>query len=184
MKVTAVGLAPDVGARPEVSGWQIRTAKAEDAPAIYRLVSACREEGRLLPRTEEEIRLHAARFLVVTSNDEVRGCAELAPLGASVAEVRSLAVDSTARGAGIGSWLVDGIARKAAAAGFRTVCAFTHEPGYFARLGFSMVPHAWLPEKIATDCAGCALFRRCGQFAMRLRLDEHRELYATMERCA
>jgi hypothetical protein len=32
------------------------------------------------------------------------------------------------------------------------------------------VPHAWLPEKIAVDCAGCALFRRCGQDAVRLDL--------------
>ena len=27
-------------------------------------------------------------------------------------------------------------------------------------------------EKIGADCAGCALFRRCGQSAMRLRLDQ------------
>ena len=53
---------------------------------------------------------------------------------------------------------------------YGSLCAFTHEPGYFVRLGFSLVPHAWLPEKIAVDCAGCALFRHCGQDAVRLDL--------------
>jgi amino-acid N-acetyltransferase len=72
---------------------------------------------------------------------------------------------------GLGRLLVEQLTREARLAGFRSICAFTHEPGYFARLGFSLVPHAWLPEKIGVDCAGCALFRQCGQSAMRLRLD-------------
>ena len=38
------------------------------------------------------------------------------------------------------------------------------------RLGFTIVPHIWMPEKIAHDCNGCALFRRCGQYAVRLTL--------------
>ena len=104
--------------------------------------------------------------------DDVMGCAELAPLSHTVAEVRSLVVDEQARGLGFGRLLVDTIADEARLAGFRTVCAFTHDPAYFVRLGYSLVPHAWLPEKIAHDCAGCALFRQCGQDAVRLQLAE------------
>jgi hypothetical protein len=37
-------------------------------------------------------------------------------------------------------------------------------------MGFSIVPHVWVPEKIAHDCTGCALFRRCGQYAVTLPL--------------
>jgi hypothetical protein len=33
-------------------------------------------------------------------------------------------------------------------------------------MGFSIVPHLWLPEKIFTDCVKCPQFRRCGQYAM------------------
>ena len=33
-------------------------------------------------------------------------------------------------------------------------------------MGFSIVPHVWLPEKIVTDCHTCPLFRRCGQYAV------------------
>jgi hypothetical protein len=38
------------------------------------------------------------------------------------------------------------------------------------RLGFSIVPHIWVPEKIAHDCTACPLFRRCGQYAVTLAL--------------
>ncbi len=37
-------------------------------------------------------------------------------------------------------------------------------------MGFTIVPHIWVPEKIAHDCTGCALFRRCGQHAVMLAL--------------
>ena len=32
--------------------------------------------------------------------------------------------------------------------------------------GFSIVPHMWVPEKIAADCWSCPLFRKCGQYAV------------------
>ena len=38
-------------------------------------------------------------------------------------------------------------------------------------MGFSIVPHLWLPEKIFTDCVKCPSFQRCGQYAMMLPLE-------------
>ena len=63
------------------------------------------------------------------------GCAELARLSASVAEVRSLVVDESLRGQQIGTRLVAHLASSGAAAGYSTLCAFTHAPGHFVRLG-------------------------------------------------
>ncbi len=37
-------------------------------------------------------------------------------------------------------------------------------------MGFTIVPHIWVPEKIAHDCTSCSLFRRCGQHAVTLPL--------------
>jgi hypothetical protein len=37
-------------------------------------------------------------------------------------------------------------------------------------MGFSIVPHVWLPEKIDTDCKSCVHFRQCGQYAVILTL--------------
>jgi amino-acid N-acetyltransferase len=159
-------------ARPGLMGGVLRAATAADAPAIHALIDRYQAAGRLLPRSVEEIARHADRFLVVQAEGAALGCAELAPLSASIAEVRSLVVDEAARGLGFGRQLVDTLADEAHLAGFRTICAFTHEPGYFVRLGYSLVPHAWLPQKIALDCAGCSLFRACGQDAVRLHLGE------------
>lgn len=158
--------------RPGIVGGALRPATAEDAPAIHALIAKYQSAGRLLPRPEDEISRHADRFLVITDGHTVMGCAELAPLSATVAEVRSLVVDEQARGLGFGRLLVDTIADEARLTGFVTVCAFSHDPAFFVRLGYSLVPHAWLPAKIAHDCAGCTLFRRCGQDAVRLQLAE------------
>lgn len=165
--------APARNGQPAFSG-ALRAASLEDASGIHALIAKYQAEGRLLPRDEQEIARHVDRFLVVTDGIAVLGCAELAPLSATVAEVRSLVVDESARGLGFGRLLVDTLAEEADLAGFSTLCAFTHDAGYFARLGYSLVPHAWLPAKIAMDCVGCALFRQCGQDAMRLQLAERR----------
>lgn len=148
----------------------LRVAGAADVPALHGLIAANLEAGHLLPRSIEDLERHAHRFVVAVDGDFVIGCGELAPIGDSVAEVRSLVVHHAFRGRRVGPALVDRIAKDAAARGFSTLCAFTHEPSHFVRLGFTIVPHVWVPEKISHDCTACALFRRCGQYAVTLTL--------------
>ena len=149
---------------------KFRQATASDAAAMHALVVDNREAGHLLPRTLDEIVAHASRFIVAELNHRVIGCAELAPLSATVAEVRSLVVDQQARGNHIGPRMVTELAAVGASRGFATLCAFTHEPSHFVKMGFTIVPHMWVPEKIAHDCTSCPLFRRCGQYAVTLPL--------------
>ena len=148
----------------------LRTAVPSDVPVIHRLITDNLEVGHLLPRSIEDVDRHVARFIVATLDDKVVGCAELAPLSGKVAEVRSLVVDESFRGRHIGPDLVTRVASTATASGFSTLCAFTHDPSHFVRMGFTIVPHIWVPEKIAHDCTGCALFRHCGQHAVMLAL--------------
>jgi hypothetical protein len=108
--------------------------------------------------------------VVAESEGRVIACAELAPLSKTVAEVRSLVVDQYARGNHIGPRLITELAAGAVPRGFSTLCAFTHQPSHFVRMGFTIVPHMWVPEKIAHDCTSCPLFRRCGQYAVTLPL--------------
>jgi amino-acid N-acetyltransferase len=144
----------------------LRTADSSHAAKLHTLITDNLEEGRLLPRTLEELAVHADRFVIAVRGRKVVGCAELAPLSVQVAEVRSLAVERSARGAGVGTMLVEELRQRARREGFDKLCAFTHAPTYFSQMGFSIVPHLWLPEKIFTDCVKCPLFRQCGQFAM------------------
>ncbi len=148
----------------------LRSATQADAADIFRLIADNLEAGHLLPRSIDNIEEHASRFVVAEISGHVVGCAELAPLSPGVAEVRSLVVDQPFRGRRIGGELVGRVAADGAARGFDMLCAFTHEPAHFVRLGFSIVPHIWVPEKIAHDCTGCALFRKCGQYAVTLPL--------------
>src|SRR5262245_16721938 len=144
----------------------LRSATRADARRVHALISANLEEGHLLPRTLEEVTVRAERFVVATRGRTIVGCAELAPLSPQVAEVRSLAVDGRARGVGVGSMLVEELRQRAGREGYEKLAGVTHAPAYFSEMGFSIVPHLWVPEKIFADCVKCASFRTCGQFAM------------------
>lgn len=156
--------------RPTSRSVEIRPATAGDGHAIHELISDHLDEGHLLPRELSEIAGHTGRFVVASDAGQVVACADLAPLSRHVAEVRSLVVSEEARSLGVGRRLLDELVRRATGAGFEKLCAFTHVPGYFVQLGFSLVPHVWLPEKIQTDCHSCREFRRCGQYAVMLPL--------------
>jgi amino-acid N-acetyltransferase len=144
----------------------LRTADASHANRLHALITANLEEGHLLPRMLNELKVHAERFTIAVRGNTIVGCAELAPLSPVVAEVRSLAVHASARNSGVGTQIVDELRRRARLEGFDKLCAFTHTPVYFIRMGFSIVPHLWIPEKVYTDCIGCPKFRQCGQHAM------------------
>jgi amino-acid N-acetyltransferase len=160
-------LVPELAPTPDC---QLRPARVEDAAQIHALIAAHLEEGHLLPRRLEELTVHASRFVVAAQAGRIVGGAELAPLSRSVAEVGSLVVDRDARHDRVGQRLVHELVRRARLDGFDRLCAFTHNPGFFVRLGFSIVPHHWVREKIIVDCQDCALFRTCGQYAVVLTL--------------
>ena len=155
---------------------KIRTAVGTDAGRIHELIERHRQEGRLLPRDLSELSAHVDRFVVaVDGRGSIVGCGELAPLSHTLAEIRSLVVSQTRRGQGIGRRIVDELRARAHGQGYDDLCVFAHQPAYFAHMGFSIVPHTWLPEKISADCRSCALFRQCGQFAMVADLDAVQE---------
>lgn len=153
----------------------LRTATELEAKKLHALISANLEEGRLLPRTLAELTVRARRFVVAVRARRIIGCAELAPLSSHVAEVRSLAVDAAERGHKVGVMLVEELRRRARREGFEKLCAFTHAPGYFINMGFSIVPHSWLLEKVFTDCVKCPHFRQCGQYAMVVPIEPMRD---------
>jgi amino-acid N-acetyltransferase len=157
-----------VGRRPPV----LRTAVRSDAKRIHELIARNQQTGHLLPREIGELEARIARFVVgVDGRGAIIACGELAPLSASLAEIRSLVVGETRRGEGLGRRIVDELRSRAQAAGYSDLCVFAHQPAYFAHMGFSIVPHTWLPEKIVADCRSCPLFRKCEQFAMVMDLD-------------
>ena len=164
---------PSVRLRGETGNVVVRRATAGDVASIHALIEDHASEGRLLRRSPREIAAHLNRFVVATADGRVIGCADLAPLTAEVAEVRSLVVAASARSFGVGRTLLTDLIDRAGRSNYGQLCAFTHSPSYFTRAGFSIVPHAWVPEKITSDCRTCPSFRQCGQYAMVLPLSQH-----------
>jgi amino-acid N-acetyltransferase len=161
------GHAPEGARQPHV---ELRAAVPHDVEAIHRLIERHRDDGHLLPRTRDDIATRVEQFVVAVADETVAGCAELVPLGNGVAEVRSLVVSAELQGLGVGSALVARLIETGREKRYERVCALTHAPAFFVRLGFSIVPHLTLPEKVFTDCVRCPLFRRCGQQAVVLSL--------------
>ena len=150
----------------------LRTATRGDARKIHELIERNQQAGHLLPRDLSELTSRIDRFVVgVDGRGSIVACGELVPLSSSLAEIRSLVVTEKRRGQGLGHRIVDELKLRARAGGYDDLCVFAHEPAYFAHMGFSIVPHTWLPEKIMADCRTCPLFRRCEQFAMVTDLD-------------
>jgi amino-acid N-acetyltransferase len=151
---------------------QLRTAVRGDARRVHELIQRNQQAGHLLPRELSELTSRIDRFVVgVDGRGSIVACGELVPLSSSLAEIRSLVVTEKRRGQGLGHRIVDELKLRARAGGYDDLCVFAHEPAYFAHMGFSIVPHTWLPEKIMADCRTCPLFRRCEQFAMVADLD-------------
>ena len=151
---------------------QLRTAVRSDVRKIHELIQRNQQVGHLLPRELSELTSRIDRFVVgVDGRGSIVACGELVPLSATLAEIRSLVVSEKRRGQGLGHRVVDELKARARAAGYDDLCVFAHQPAYFAHMGFSIVPHTWLPEKIMADCRSCPLFRRCEQFAMVTDLD-------------
>lgn len=162
----------------------VRQATMDDAEAIHELVKSHLDEGHLLPRQLSELRAHAERFVVCDVAGQITACAELAPLSATVAEVRSLVVSRDFRRVGLAQRMLTALRARAKTLGFDTMTAFTHDARFFVRQGFSIVPHVWVPEKIAMDCVGCPLFRHCDQYAMVLPLTARQMYRASTVRVA
>ena len=159
---------------------ELRNAVRSDAKKVLELIQQNQQAGHLLPRQLSELTSRIDRFVVaVDGRRSIVACAELAPLSSSIAEIRSLVVSEKRRGEGLGRRMVEELRNRARTAGFDDLCVFAHQPAYFAHLGFSIVPHTWLPEKIMADCRICPLFRRCEQFAMVTDLDTIPEVQPT-----
>jgi RNA 3'-terminal phosphate cyclase (ATP) len=145
---------------------RIRKARAEDVPAIQKLVAYFAARGELLPRTLNEIYQHLRDFFVCEVHGEVVGIAALSLYWEDLAEVRSLAVAQEQGGQGLGAALVHACLEEAARLGIGRVFALTYRPGFFEKLGFQGIDKRELPQKIWKDCIRCAKFACCDEVAL------------------
>jgi len=138
-----------------------RKARPADVPQVHALIAHYAAQGLLLPRSEDEVRAHIARFLVLEEKGRVAGCVALEPYSPDLAEVRSLAVDPQFRGQHLGPRLLRYALAIAKRRKIARVFAVTHAPDFFGRQGFVAAARWTVPEKIARDCRTCSKARSC-----------------------
>jgi len=145
---------------------RIRKATMRDIPALIEIINRFASLGMMLPRTEFEMAEDIRDFTVVEIDEKVVACGALHFYTQASAEVRSVAVDDSLKGQGIGRALVEALEREARECELETLFAFTYVPGFFRSLGFLEVDRGELPLKAWRDCMRCPKFQCCDELAM------------------
>lgn len=102
--------------------------------------------------------------------ERVVGCGALVPLTDKLVEIRSVAVDESQHGKGVGSELVLQLVKAAREHGYEQACALTLRPNFFSRLGFALVDRWSISPKVWQACIYCSKFHRCDEVAVLMNL--------------
>jgi amino-acid N-acetyltransferase len=137
-----------------------------DIPAILALINGYAANGIMLPRTEFELSEFIRDFTIISDEEVLIGCAALHFYGPGVAEVRSLAVNSSSKGTGAGRQLMAAIDEEAKAFDLQSLFAFTYVPEFFSKMGYHLVDRSELPLKAWKDCLRCPKFQACDEIAV------------------
>ena len=145
---------------------KVRSAKVSDVQAIYALINSYAERDKMLFRSIADIYESLQSFTVAEHNGNVLGCCALQVVWSDLAEIKSLAVDQTNIGSGVGKMLVTQAVEQALALGISRVFALTLEPDFFEKSEFEVIDKSVLPMKVWSDCSRCPKQQNCDEIAV------------------
>ncbi len=144
----------------------LRPATVHDVPRIAQIINSHAELGKMLFKSYAQLYEDLRDFAVLEQDGQIRGCVGLTIIWADLAEVRSLAVDGTYLGQGIGRQLVQWTIQEARRLHIRRVMSLTYEQSFFEKMGFVVVEKQTLPLKVWSDCVRCPKREDCDEIAM------------------
>jgi amino-acid N-acetyltransferase len=122
---------------PPETRFTVRPARTCDVAAIRRLIDVYAARRILLDKATVTLYEDVQEFLVAeAAGGHVVGCGALHVIWEDLAEVRTLAVDPTTRGSGVGHALLDRLLDRARDVGVSRVFCLTFEVEFFAMHGF------------------------------------------------
>lgn len=157
----------------------VRPAVFPDVAGIAELVNDQARRGNLLPRSPQSIAASIGDWIVAAAaagngpdswEQEILGCVSLLGYPSGLVEVRSLAVQDSAQGLGIGRRLMEALIKEARGRQITTLFALTRVVGFFEQFGFAVTDRHRFPEKVWHDCWQCPLRERCDETAVSLDL--------------
>ncbi|MEE1790059.1 amino-acid N-acetyltransferase [Streptomyces sp. BE308] len=121
--------------RPAIT---VRRARTSDVASVRRLLDGYVTEGILLDKATVTLYEDIQEFWVAERDEDARviGCGALHVMWEDLAEVRTLAVDHSIRGGGVGHHVLDKLLQTARWLGVRRVFCLTFEVDFFAKHGF------------------------------------------------
>jgi len=140
----------------------------QDIYEMQNLVTKEIEEGIILSRSEDEIATNIRSYVIAKINNKIIGYAALHIHSIRLAEIRSLIVDNSQRGKGIGKQIVQYLLNEAQKLKVKEdVLVLTYLPDFFKKLSFTEINKENIPEhKIWADCIKCIHFPICNEIAM------------------
>jgi amino-acid N-acetyltransferase len=148
----------------------IRNARVEDAPSIYSLIGSYAELDKMLFRSMADIYENLQIFKVAADNGKVVGCCALKVVWADLAEIKSLAIEESYFGKGVGKALVLACLGEARGLGLKKVFTLTLVPEFFEKAGFTRADKKTFPMKVWSDCAQCPKQDHCDESALMIEL--------------
>lgn len=121
------------------SGPTIRWARTPDVRAIRAIVAPMAQSRVLIAKEAVTYYEALQQFRVAELDGEVVGCGALHVMWEDLAEIRTLAVRPEAKGAGVGSALLDALVEDARQLGVRRLFCLTFEVDFFRRHGFEPI---------------------------------------------
>ncbi|HAM25022.1 MAG TPA: amino-acid N-acetyltransferase [Actinobacteria bacterium] len=117
----------------------VRRARTADVPDIARLVSGYSDQRILLGKATVTLYEDVQEFWVAQFDERIIGCGALHVLWGDLAEIRTLAVDSSERRRGVGAAIVEQLVQTARDLGVQRLFCLTFETDFFGRHGFTPI---------------------------------------------
>ena len=139
----------------------LRKAAMRDVEPMLQLIAHWARRGAMLPKSRDVLYKEIRDFyLLETQDSSIAGTVGLHILWSDLAEVRSLAIHPSFQGHGLGKRLVLGLEDEARELGILRLFAWTLEPEFFKRCGYSEITLEELPPKVYKEYSKSAMLKR------------------------
>ncbi len=149
----------------------IRKAKIGEIVRIQKLINHYAEKDLMLPRGLSELYENLRDLFVSEDGGSLLGCCALHVSWQDLAELKSLAVDESHKGKGIGRALVEAVLEEAKELEINKVFVLTYVPEFFKKYGFKEIAREELPHKVWNECINCPKFPDCQEIPMVIELE-------------
>jgi amino-acid N-acetyltransferase len=122
---------------PPADGILIRRARTSDVRRVRELIEMY--PGILLQKPTVKLYEDMQEFIVAELDGAIVGCGALHVMWEDLGEIRSIAVDPVAHGAGVGNKILTTLMQRARKLGLRRLFCLTFQVDFFQRHGFTII---------------------------------------------